>query len=119
VDCSFTASVIRSAWLFQSNCPALWCLRILAIVSGCPFCRTEYALADHPQYKGVINQPPLESKLPTKKMMQTLLAESLPRARHFAVGETYAQHFDSWEPVNLERPTAGEPGVLRRIFALR
>ena len=48
--------------------------------------------------------------------MQTLLAKSLPRARHFAVGHTYAQHFDNWVPVNLERPPPGQPGVLNRVF---
>jgi hypothetical protein len=87
------------------------------IFSDSPFGRTEYTLADHPQYKRVIKQSSLEIKLPTKETMQTLLTESLPRARHFAIGETYARHFDSWVPVNLERPPAGKPGVLRRIFA--
>ena len=89
------------------------------IVSETPFCRAEYALSDSPKYKRVINQPPgdwLVSNQQTKELVQTLLADSLPRARHFAVGQTYAQHFDSWVPVNLERPPSGQPGVLNRVF---
>jgi hypothetical protein len=44
------------------------------------------------------------------------LADALSRARHFAVGETYARHFDSWVPIDLERPAAGEESVIGRVF---
>jgi hypothetical protein len=90
------------------------------IVSDTPFCRTGvYTLASPTKYKGTINEASGDwgrRDGPTKELMQTLLAESLPRARHFAVGHTYAQHFDRWVPVNLERPAAGKPGVLNRVF---
>jgi hypothetical protein len=44
------------------------------------------------------------------------LADALSRARHFAVGETYAQHFDSWVPIDLERPAVVEESVIGRVF---
>ena len=44
------------------------------------------------------------------------LADALSRAWHFAVGETYARHFDSWVPIDLERPAAAEESVIGRVF---
>jgi hypothetical protein len=38
-----------------------------------------------------------------KSVMQKRLDEALSKARHFAVGNCYAQHFDEWHPVDLER----------------
>jgi hypothetical protein len=84
------------------------------------FCRAEYALEGSPKYKGMINQPNGNwlgnTRSARLELTQALLEESLSRARHFAVGSTYAQHFDSWVPVNLERPPPGQPGVLSRVF---
>jgi hypothetical protein len=84
------------------------------------FCRGEYTLAGSPKYKGIINQVNGNwlgnTQSARSELMQTLLGESLSRARHFAVGNTYAQHFDSWMPVNLERPPPGQPDVLSRVF---
>lgn len=90
------------------------------VVPDSPFCRMAYTLGGSTKPKGVINQPRsnwLENG-PTDKaeVMQGILTESLPRARHFAVGNTYGQHFDTWLPVNLERPPLGQPGVLNRVF---
>jgi hypothetical protein len=84
-----------------------------------PFCRAEYILGASPKYNGVINHLPsgwLDSQPAASDRITALLDESLPRARHFAVGKTYAQHFKNWVPVNLERPLSGQPGVLNRVF---
>ncbi len=45
-----------------------------------------------------------------------LLDECLSRPRHFAVGQTYAQHFESWVPIDLERSSAVRLPVLGRVF---
>jgi hypothetical protein len=51
-----------------------------------------------------------------KTLIEARLAESLSRPRHFAVGHTYSQHFDTWVPVNLERPLRPERSVISRVF---
>lgn len=42
--------------------------------------------------------------------------DCLTRPRHFAVGQTYAQHFDAWVPIDLERPKAVNESVIGRVF---
>jgi hypothetical protein len=51
-----------------------------------------------------------------KALIEARLAEALSRPRHFAVGHTYGQHFDTWVPINLERPLRPERGVVSRVF---
>jgi hypothetical protein len=51
-----------------------------------------------------------------KTLIEARLSESLSRPRHFAVGHTYSQHFDTWVPVNLERPLRPERSVISRVF---
>ncbi len=48
--------------------------------------------------------------------IHALLNESLSRPRHFAVGQTYAQHFGAWVPVDLEKPASGRELVLSRVL---
>ena len=50
------------------------------------------------------------------KLIDERLADALFRARHFAVGETYARHFDSWIPIDLERPASAGESVVGRVF---
>jgi hypothetical protein len=62
----------------------------------------------------------LERKCPALALDKTLiegrLAEALSRPRHFEVGNTYSQHFDTWLPIDLERPLHPERGVVSRVF---
>jgi hypothetical protein len=44
------------------------------------------------------------------------LESAMSRPRHFAVGQTYAAHFDSWLPVDLERPADPQHSVINRVF---
>jgi hypothetical protein len=89
-----------------------------------PFCRLKYDLAGSPRYKGRRSRGiPQASRrwlgnywLGQSGPMRKLLEESLTRPRHYAVGQTYAQHFEQWIPVNLERPAPPQPDVLSRIF---
>jgi hypothetical protein len=50
-------------------------------------------------------------------LIEARLDEALSRPRHFAVGETYAQHFDAWVSIDLERGGAENDHVVRRLFA--
>ena len=45
------------------------------------------------------------------------LSDALSRARHFAVGQTYAQHFDAWMPIDLERPASPSESVIGRVLS--
>jgi hypothetical protein len=100
-----------------------------------------YSLADVPRYKwmrtlrrraghwrarassqgpGVLAEWLLERRSSTLSLDKTLiearLSEALSRPRHFAVGHTYGQHFDTWVPINLERPLHSERSVVSQVF---
>lgn len=49
-------------------------------------------------------------------LVKQRLDDALSRPRHFAVGQTYAQHFDAWVPVDLERPASTQESVIGRVF---
>jgi hypothetical protein len=49
-------------------------------------------------------------------VIQERLNEAISRPRHFTVGQTYAQHFDAWVPVDLERGSLKQMPVVSRVF---
>jgi hypothetical protein len=49
-------------------------------------------------------------------VIEERLDDALSRARHFAVGQTYAQHFDAWVPIDLERPASAHESVISRVL---
>jgi len=50
-------------------------------------------------------------------VIEKRLDEALSRPRHFAVGNCYAQHFDSWVPIDLGRRAPPHRHVANRLFA--
>jgi hypothetical protein len=53
---------------------------------------------------------------PDSALLEERLEDALSRPRHFAVGQTYAQHFDAWVPIDLERSASTRASVITRVF---